>query len=138
MTEASDSSEGASAPDDGGSDGRWDWLDLAAAHLTFDPALCAQLRTGMADAKTLLDLLPNTWHEAILAFARTRQLPVEGLLVALLHELFKQQGRCSPPAAGTGDDDIMAALAAARAIWPVPAAAVADLMTTLRDPVAAR
>lgn len=108
------------------------WLDLAAAYLDMDPALRAQLRTALIPEEDLLALLPEAWREEIVDFARKHQFPVEGLVVALLCELFRMEARKG--SSRHFNHEVQAALDAALAAWPVPAEHLAELMKALQNP----
>jgi Ca-activated chloride channel family protein len=133
-------SDAASSPPDGAHapDGDWDpllegpdsiWFGLALAHLEIDPALRAQLRTGLATVDDLLELLPTDWHAAIHEVARERGVGPQGLVVALIRELLRQDLANGKRTAT--DADTQATLDAAAACWPVPGAILDELMARL-------
>lgn len=105
------------------------WVGFARARLTLDPAFCAQLRTGLATEEYMLELLPIDWHAAVYAVARKRGLSPQGLVVAVIFELLRQEiagGEQSPL-----DADAQTTLVSAAAWWQVPVAVLDELIGRL-------
>ena len=104
-------------------------LEMALDFIEANPPLQARLRTGLASVDEVLELLPSEWHAPLCALAQERGLAPQGLVVALLRELFDREiaaGERSPLDAATAG-----ILQAAATVWPVSQEAIDALFGRL-------